>query len=137
MQAVLRPSHETAHSHLVHTYFFHCPAENLFRNSRMTNYLSTMRAGHFYEYALQVPPDEKGWRPELGGPGVPEPGGPLCRAWQALLRKEAAPSNQAPSDIGRQRPLARTELLMQPATYGALVENGHNGAVAFCTWLHA
>ena len=89
-----------------------------------------MRAGRFHEYSLQVPLNEKGWRPELGGPGLPEPGGRLWREWQALLKSEALPSHETPSDLGRQRPLARTELLMQPATYGALVENGHNGAPA-------
>jgi hypothetical protein len=77
-------------------------------------------AGHFFEYALRVPKDRKAWSAELGGPALPEIGGAHWRTWRALLKEEAGPKPEMALDL--------TEVMLQPATYGAMMENAHNGA---------
>ena len=69
-----------------------------------------------------MPKDRKAWSPELGGPALPETGGGHWRDWRTLLREEAGPKPYMARE--------RAEVMLQPATYGAMMENAHNGARA-------
>ena len=71
-------------------------------------------------------PEEDAWAEDLGGRILPEARGPLSAEWRALLAEES-PGVQGGARSGAGR--APRERLLQPAMYGALMENAHNGGV--------